>query len=301
MTEINNQEPIYKKPKTGTIIGGVVVGSIIQNVVAAPKNIIASQCMSEMRKLSKALTEDEFKLVEKATKETIENSGLSQKGVSIIKATAENTNEINNIMIEEMQKNIVLKFLPEKVNKFIGKIFGSIIKSGENAIYAMKANKILLPEKELSLAFFHEAGHAANANLSTVGKILQKSRMAAILAIPISLIALWKTKKAPGKEPKSGIDKTTTFIKENAGKLTFATVIPILIEEALATAKGNNFAKKLLNPELAKKVSKSNALGFTTYIGLATLSSLGVYLGVKVKDAIAKPTLVMPNNNNNNQ
>lgn len=74
--------------------------------------------------------------------------------------------------------------------------------------------------------------------------------------------------------------------------MTFATFIPTLLEEGLASIKGNNFAKKVLSPELAKKVSKTNALGFSTYLGLATLSSLGIYLGTKVKDAIAKPKLV---------
>ncbi|MDD3436331.1 MAG: hypothetical protein PHC64_04165, partial [Candidatus Gastranaerophilales bacterium] len=102
----------------------------------------------------------------------------------------------------------------------------------------------------------------------------------------------WKTKKAPNQEPKSTTDKTTTFIKENAGKLTFATFIPMLLEEGLASIKGNNFAKKVLSLELAKKVSKTNALGFLTYLGLTTLLSLGIYLGTKVKDAIAKPELV---------
>lgn len=135
-----------------------------------------------------------------------------------------------------------------------------------------------------------------NANLSKFGKILQKCRPMALLAIPVSLIALWKTKKAPGEEPKNGLDKTTTFIKNNAGKLTFLAFLPTLLEEGLASVKGNKLAKKLLNPELAKKVAKTNALGFSSYALLATLSGLGVYLGTKVKDAIASKKLVEQNN-----
>lgn len=130
-----------------------------------------------------------------------------------------------------------------------------------------------------------------NANLSKIGKILQKNRALAMLSLPIALIALLKTKKAPNEEPKNKLDKITTFIKNNAGKLTFATFLPTIAEEGLATIKGNKLAKQLLDPELAKKVAKTNALGLSSYILLATLSAIGIHLGVKVKDAIAKPKI----------
>ena len=54
--------------------------------------------------------------------------------------------------------------------------------------------------------------------------------------------------------------------------LTFATFLPIIIEEGVATLKGNKYAKRFLSPELAKKISHS---------------STGAYLGTKVKDSIA--------------
>jgi hypothetical protein len=292
MTEINNQEQTYKKPGVGAIIGGVVVGSTVNGLVSAPNQLIAPKIMGKMADISRSLTEDEFKTVENAIKTTIEKSGLAEKGVGIVKATAENADEISKIMTKELDNNFIMKHLPEQIKGFVETIFHSMVESGKNAFYTFKSKKIIMPEKELSLALFHEAGHAANQNLSTIGKALQKCRGLTLLAFPISMIALWKTKKAPNQEPKSTTDKTTTFIKENAGKLTFATFIPMLLEEGLASIKGNNFAKKVLSPELARKVSKTNALGFSTYVGLAALSSLGIYLGTKVKDAIAKPKLV---------
>ena len=76
------------------------------------------------------------------------------------------------------------------------------------------------------------------------------------------------------------------FIKENAGKLTFALNIPILLEEGMATMKGNKLAKSVLSPQLAKKVAKTNRLGFATYLCLAVGSGVGVYLATKVRDAI---------------
>ena len=287
---INTQEQTYIKPSTGSIIGGVVAGAAVNKMTGIPTQLIQAQIMKKMGSISSSLSEDEFVKVGKAVTDTIKNSGLEAKGVGIVKATSENAEEIAKILSKEFDKG-VLKLLPEKVKKFIGDIYSSIFTSGKNACYAFKSKKIIIPEKELGLAFFHEAGHAMNANLSKFGKILQKCRPMTILAIPIALIALLKTKKAPGEEPKNGMDKTTTFIKNNAGKLTFAAFLPMIIEEGMATIKGNKYAKNLLSPELAKKVAKTNALGFSTYVLMATLSGLGIYLGTKVKDSIASKKL----------
>lgn len=295
MTGINNQEQTYKKPGVGAIIGGVFVGSTVQGLALLPHNSIAPKLMGKMGELSRNLTEDEFSSVEKATKETVAKSGLAEKGVGIVKATPENADELSKIITKELDNNVILKYLPEQMKVFAGKSNLNMVQRGKNAFYMCKSKKIIMPEKELSLALFHEAGHAANQNFGTIGKFLQKCRGLCILAMPIASIALWKTKKAPSQEPKSTTDKITTFIKENAGKLTFATFVPMLLEEGMASIKGNKFAKKVLSPELVKKVSKTNALGFSTYVGLASLSSLGIYLGTKVKDAIAKPKLVEQN------
>ena len=287
---INNNEQQYKRPGVGAIIGGAFAGGMVNNLISMPHRLMAPKIMDKLGDISRNLSPDEFQQVDKAIAKTIENSGLADKGVSIIKATAENTDEIMEIMTKELDRGI-LKHLPKRVKEFVGTLLSSQMASGKNACYTFASKKIIMPEKELCLALFHEAGHAVNANLSKIGKILQGCRNLTLLMLPISLIALWKTKKAPNEEPKNKLDKATTFVKNNAGKLTFATFIPMLIEEGLATIKGNKFAKKLLNPELARKVAKTNALGFSTYLMLATLSGLGIFLGTKVKDAIAKPKL----------
>lgn len=295
MTTINNQtstsEQKYKKPGVGAIIGGVLVGSAVQGITRGSQELVAPVAMKKMAEINKNITEDEFITVESAIERTIENTGLNKKGVEIIKATPENMDEISRIMLNELD-NITTKYTPEFIKKFVANIISSTVKDGENAYFAPKAQKIIRPAKELELTIFHEIGHALNKNFGKIGKAMQKCRALSILSVPISLIALWKTKKAPNQEPKRNTDKATTFIKENAGKLTFITFLPILLDEGLASIKGTKLAEKLLSPELTKKVLKSNALGFSTYLGLATLSSLGIYLGTKVKDAIAKPKLI---------
>lgn len=295
MTRVNNQEQQYQKPGMGAIFGGIVAGSLVQSATSAPMKVISPKIMSEVGKISQNLTTDEFNNVEKALSETLKKSGLAEKGVSFIKATEKNSDEIINIMKKDSSS--VTRFLPEKIQEAILAPFKNMVKNGVNAIYVPGPEKIVRPEKELSLTLFHEVGHAANNHLSAVGKMLQKCRRPiALLALPISLIALWKTKKAPNEKPKGTVDKTTTFIKQNAGKLTFLAFLPSLIEEAMASIKGIKFAKEAgLSTELLAKITKTNKLTYLTYLGLMLLGSIGISLGVKVKDSIAKPKPVNQN------
>ena len=286
----------HTKPSVGAIIGGVALGGVVKGAVSLPIQIISPKIMKQMQKIGNNLSQDEFKVVVDAAEKAFNNSGLAKKGVEIIKANGENADEVAKIMAQEFNGNFIMKRLPNSIKDFLGSIIGGMVSNGENAFYATQSKKVVLSgEKTLSLASFHELGHATNANLSKIGKVLQKSRSLQMLALPIALIALFKTKKQECQEPKGAVDKATTFVKNNAGKLTFATFIPMLLEEGMATLKGNAHAKKLLSPDLAKKVFKSNALGFATYLGMATLTSLGIFAGVKVKDAITDNNIAKKN------
>lgn len=289
---MNSQEQYYQNPSTKAIIGGVITGGIAEELCGASHHILSPMIMKEMSKTSNSISNDEFIKVNSAMTKALADTGLEAKGVNIIRATKDNSEKISQILEKEISGNPLSKWIPKPIKKFLGTIIGKTLQAGENACYIFNSKKIIMPEKELSLAFFHEAGHALNANCSKIGKALQQCRLSMVLAAPISLIALCKTKKAPGEKPKNTTDKVTTFIKNNAGKLAFVACIPVLIEEGLASIKGQKLAKKLLSPELAKKVAKCNLLGFSTYLLTAICCSLGVYLGVKVKDSIASRQLI---------
>ena len=107
--------------------------------------------------------------------------------------------------------------------------------------------------------------------------------------LAIGAIAIFKRKKAEGEETNGVFDKVTTFIKNNAGKLTLASMLPMVAEELKASARGNALAKKILSPELAKKVVKANRWGALSYIATAGVTALAVCLGSKIRDAIAGP------------
>ena len=173
MAVINNQEQTYQKPGVGTIIGGVLVGSTVKALTIQSQSLIATKIGEKIGEISKSLTEDEFKYVKQAIDETVEKSGLAEKGVSIVNATAENADEISKIITKEMNSNVFTKYFPDKIKGAVGKIFHSNVQKGKNACYAFKSQKIIIPETELILTGFHEIGHAANQNLSKIGKILQ--------------------------------------------------------------------------------------------------------------------------------
>ena len=111
-----------------------------------------------------------------------------------------------------------------------------------------------------------------------------------VLAGLFGAIALFKAPKAEGEKPEGFFDKTTTFIKNNVGKLTFAAMMPMVIEEGLASGRAAKWAKKLLSPELAKKVNKANAFGFASYILLAVATGIGALAASSVRDRLAHKT-----------
>lgn len=232
------------------------------------------------------LNEDEFSQFQNAIAKTLEDSGLKAKGVSVIKATEENADEVKQLLQQLFTSNPFGKFCKkEQIETLVKRKFKDIF-DGNQSCYIDKFKKIILPEKGLSLLFFHEAGHAMNYNFSKIGKLLKNCRYLEFFIAPIALIALFKDKKDPDEKPKNNFDKATTFIKNNAGKLTFAAFLPKLIDEGLASIKGYNLAKKALSPELVKKVAKTNILAFLTYLSSAVFGSLGIYLSVKVRDKL---------------
>ena len=286
---VNNPVP-QDKPKKGSVgkaIGGVIAGNAVFNAARrVPAMTINPGIMEKMKGISSQLTQDQLEIITNATNKVIDTAGLANKGVGIVRAELANEKNIIEILKKEVGKSKISKLMPQILKDIFAGNQANAVVSGNNAFYASVSKKIVIPQKGLNLAVFHEAGHAMNANLSIIGSILQKSRGASILALPILAIGLFKNKKAEGEKPKNFIDKATDFVKNNAGKLAFATMLPTVIEEGLASFKGHKLAKKLLSPNLVKKVDKSNLLGLATYALLAIGTGIGAHFAVKVRDNI---------------
>ena len=159
-------------------------------------------------------------------------------------------------------------------------------KLSEKSVF-IKKNSILVPKYKNQGAVFHEIGHLLNANYSKLGKFLQKHKAFSMISPLIFATYAAFTKKSTPKDENENlniIQKTNNFVRNNAGKLTFLTFLPTLIEEGMASIKGQQHAKKLLKPEVFKKICKGNLWAYGTYLASAVLASLAVRCVTDVKD-----------------
>lgn len=286
LANTKTETPAKESSNTGKRIGAGLTGYFAGRLLMKTPQFSTPVFLKKMTKMGDELSRDEFTKLVDSAKTAARDSGLTDKGVSFIKACSENADEIKEAVATEYNAGKMAKVMPQKLKQlYIGNIAKSI-KNGENACYLPSVKKIVTPQDGgLVLSVFHETGHAMNANMSKIGSLLQKSRSLSALAVPILLIALIKDKKQEGEEPKGKLDKAGDFVKNNAGKLAFLSFMPTVIEEGLASFKGNKMAKELLDPSLAKKVAKTNALGFATYVIGAAAAGLGVYCASKIRDA----------------
>ena len=283
-----NQERKGKKvaPSVAAGIGGVALGTMAKNGVNAVAKIPNKHIMNTITNLCSEHA-DSFEQVSGVINQTLKNKGVLDKGVRILDAsTKEGAEAVTRVMSEELKRNKLFERLPESSREFASEIVGSIFTSGQNAAYLPKTKTVVLSGEKMGLTAFHEAGHAINANASKIGKALQTCRGTSLLSIPISLIAVLKRPKLEGEEPQGAVDKATTFVKKHAGKLTFATFLPMLIEEGMASIRGCKMAKSV-SPEIFKATCKVNGLAYLTYLGLALAAGIGVAVSRNIRDKIA--------------
>lgn len=170
-------------------------------------------------------------------------------------------------------------------------------REGKNAGFIIDVNKIITPEKSLSLSVFHEMGHALNKNGGALLRNLQKIRLiGAMLSGYILMIALMnKRKKTDEKLENNSIKNVAQngadFVKRNAGKLTAIAFLPMVLEEAIASVRGQKIAKSFVNngtlsKKLFNKMVLSNILGLSTYILAMISAGITAKFAVDIKDKI---------------
>lgn len=276
------QKKTEKKPSTlqhaGAGAVALAVTSPITKLVKAPITKVAMSAFDNIGQYN-----DQFK---RTAELAFNGSGLASKGVSYVNAA-----NLTNEQITDCAKKVLPKWtdkLPKTIKEKLNVVSETIvrtIKSGGNAAFVPNSNQILVNTEKMSAASLHEMGHALN-KFSKIGKILQKCRPIQLLALPILAVAAFKPKKADGEKANGVIDKTTTFIKNNAGKLTFATFLPILVEEGMASIKGAKLAKPHLSADMLKQLNKLNGKAFLTYLGVAVATSLTATAASWIHDKI---------------
>ena len=283
----------YKKPTALTTGIAIMAGSTVQGIPQAIGIPISTTVMNKMKTLNKNIDTVE---ITKAMDKALEMSGMKAKGVKIFKFSPKNNKSMNNVIADfviKMKKIMKKPANPKKPLKpvnLLNNLMLNLIRNGHNAGFNPSTNAVYINPQKLGTSAFHEIGHAINLNSSKFWRGMQILRMPAmIIASALPLIALSKRKKTESEEPTGFFDKTTTFIKDNVGKLTTLAFAPIVAEELMASARENKLAKQILNPEMVKAVVKSNRYGAITYIATGVLAGAGAYLANKVRDYIASP------------
>lgn len=313
----------YEKPSIAEVGGGIIVGGYVGNI--ASKNIRkfsripVLRALNNMDKKMTAIATNDilpkkiFKNVDsdvllnaaareykQAADKAFKISDLAEKGVKYVGASPANSKIIDEALEKAVPK--IFKYMPksyERIMKKLNTAKQAAIK-GKNAFYIPKTKTIFVNKNKASYTAFHEMGHALNHNTIGLGKILTKMRQPGIIfAFAAIAVGLLKRKKVEGEEPTGIIDKITTFIKNNCGKLTFLGFLPTVAEEALASIKGSKLAKGLLSPEAYKTMNKFYAKAGFTYAGAAVGFSAAAFLASKVRDFIASAhEIIIPKNYN---
>lgn len=172
-------------------------------------------------------------------------------------------------------KSIVLK-----IKKVLKEAFREMtdsryaIAKGKNAAFSPATNQVIYNHEKLSLAAFHEIGHAFNKNSSKFWSGMQKMRNPlTAVALLIAMLPAFTKKTVPTEEKElTKFQKVKNKVRDNAGKLAFVSMLPIIAEEGMASIRGCKWANANLPKHLSKKVLKANGIGMCSYV----LGAVGV-------------------------
>ena len=277
MTTIRAQNGYAKKsrPNFKESIAGYAVG----NVASLASIPVGTAVVSKMSKMATSLNPTEISTLNQASETILNTTGLKSKGVEIA-----NISGLKN-----------LTKLPDKILEFTNPVFAT--SNGKNAFFTDKeiagiigANKIGINKQKLPTAVFHEIGHALNYNKSGFWKTMQKLRTPGMLitsGLLLFNVLTKKTKPKEGQELSKG-QKIKNWVRDKSGFLAFGAMVPMLAEEAAASIKGCKEAKKILDPNLYKKVAKTNKVAYISYLATAVVAGLSVLTAKKVKDKLVE-------------
>ncbi len=285
----SKKENKKNKANISGAIGAAVTGAVAKNGVG----IAGIYPLCNMLKLNKKLTEDQIEKTANAAKKAMETSGLSSKVIlndyQHVPFYSQSTKNIKEGVDVGLTMNIDKKVATPLANGqnafFVGKIPKHVKKAYSKL--GIVENSVNVNLKKLPLSSFHEIGHAINYNKSAFWKGMQKARgPLTILAGVLALIpAVTKNIKAKEGEELTGKQKFNNNLRKASPFLAAGAMLPMFAEEIMATVRGNGLAKKLLDPDLAKKVSKTNAWGAASY-AIATLAvGISTFVAKKIKDS----------------
>lgn len=289
VSEINNisfsGEKKVKKTKNVKESFAAYGASAVAPIATLPVSLLA---VNGMQKAGNALSADQVEIVKNSAEKMLQETGLAKKGVSINRI-APGASGFGDLLDEVFGKSKLMKSFLEMANPVYA------TENGKNAFFTDKAilglcdaNSVVLPESKLQLTAFHELGHALNYNMSKFGKMMQKMRAPGMaVAAYLAIFAAFSKESKPeeGQELGKG-KKVKNFVRKHAGIFAFGAMMPTLIEEAMASVKGTKWANQNMAKDLAKKVGKTNAVAYVSYLAAAAGMALAAFAARKVKDSL---------------
>ncbi len=276
----NNTNLDSKKQKNSAI--GTIAGLGATQAGGIAFLPISLTSINAMTNSSKNLDKFEKKQIMEAVDKILDTKGLAIRGV-----------KLNNF-----DYAINPTTIPDKIFELINPVYAT--SNGKNAFFGgikgarslfgerLFKNEVVCNMDKLPTAIFHELGHAFNANNSQVWHVIQKMRTPALIISAGLAVFGALTKKAVPSEKNDGeltkLQKTKNFIRNNSGKLAFLSMVPILAEEAMATIRGNGWAKEFLSSNVAKQVCKGNKFAYLSYLASAIGAGFSAYAATKIKD-----------------
>lgn len=278
-----------KKEKVNSTLFAILGYGIVFTAVNSFFRIIANGVHSQS---VKEMDEETLKSLSSKAKDAINNSDLQDKGVKILvvsKENAQSVKEAEKLSEQWFRKHfkpivVLIDRLPEKQKQEAYKELLLDFFKNKNC-YIDDFKTIILSGDKKAVSAFHEIGHAINANSSKSLKYLQKMRGIQFLAPVIGLFSIFTSAKNDTDEHKlSFSEKTVNFIRNNAGKLSFICMLPMFIEEGIASVKGIKIAKNYVTAKTLESLKDCYKANQTAYGAKVFAIPLAIYAGVKIKD-----------------
>ncbi|MBD5401421.1 hypothetical protein HDR58_01285 [bacterium] len=321
MTTINSVNRTQSdKPSTWTKIKGMTLGTAVGvGIYSATPLVAANSLLKRVGKINKNVDTVELR---KGVEEALNKNDLgrfeSEEAYKTLNVDVKSYDAPKKIRIVDVSNHEVKSFkdlyksfmknsskymrknskeakteLSKIQTNFIFEYLKKDVVSGKQSYFLPSFNEVWVNMEKMGTSVFHEIGHFICRKQTKFGANVAKMiplKKLGVFVIPT--LAILTPQKSESKKSENTVDKARFFIKDNAGKLSALTLMPILIDELNASVKGNKLAKSVLTPEMYKKVVKTNRLGALTYIIKCMSLAAGVFAANNIKDYITKPKTV---------
>lgn len=281
-TELINRKKVNYKNNRIKKINSILIPVSTKSLFNKASKLININILSpKLTQINKTLDNNTISNLNKTADKILLNTKLYDKGVRILRVSdysIKTKQDAINTLLNDMRNSKIFNLIIGNDTSLEKNILGNEVKNiidGKNSLYVCNEKKIITSTSKLSLAQFHELGHAYNNINSLFIKNIKKMSLLESFVNPLFLIStLYK-----GLNDK---------IKNKIPIICGACYIPKLIDEAFASIKSYNLTKNIFPKQILKKILQTNLIGFSTYLLKSSSCILGIYTANKIQDRLMK-------------